>query len=629
MGKVHHKLIILFIFLVISCSPQSMGAQEKQTTPLEVDEETTNIAPISSDENIETINNKTPVPDHANDINAVLQLPISIPAECPTPEDYIWSKFLNADTSFITKILPAEDGNYYLSGVVDHEDALWVAKMNPEGELLWQNLYGKKFGDLQLALNGNLIIEFGLTSLEIDPDGKIVRGVDVPKYQPNSDGSITAVCRGQTMRYTDYKTPLWQIITQNPNVLSVPTTDGGALYAYAGTYVDDSVYYKPVYTDLKVIKIDSLGNVRQHVYGKLLGDETVDQLLNTPDGGALLVGTNSYEIYGLDYDIWLMKLNGGGIPSWQATLKLPPDIETLQNIQVFSTGFVATILTRSSNDPILVRFTKKGELIWQKQISSIRGEVSVIALADTPDGGLIVSGETNEENNVSFLARLSPKGDLLWEKTLGFADIAKAPNTFIEAIHLNQNGEILLGGGSNLVGQSVSDTSSAWVAKILDDGEVFNFLMLTPGKFSVSDTLASRPNTLQDDVFEIVDPDLQEIDFPVQETHFQVLPACLADGVQFPTPEALPTLTPPSMASPLFKRDLLLTDPPMGGKDVLLLQERLLALGYNDVGTADGTFDSQTESAIRLFQKTNGLAADGYVGLLNWERLFSQDAIHK
>lgn len=43
------------------------------------------------------------------------------------------------------------------------------------------------------------------------------------------------------------------------------------------------------------------------------------------------------------------------------------------------------------------------------------------------------------------------------------------------------------------------------------------------------------------------------------------------------------------------------------------LQQELLALGY-EIGSADGIFGAKTSEAVKLFQKANGLSADGIVG---------------
>ncbi|MET0233450.1 MAG: N-acetylmuramoyl-L-alanine amidase [Kibdelosporangium sp.] len=52
---------------------------------------------------------------------------------------------------------------------------------------------------------------------------------------------------------------------------------------------------------------------------------------------------------------------------------------------------------------------------------------------------------------------------------------------------------------------------------------------------------------------------------------------------------------------------------PVSGDDVLELQERLLQLGY-DAGRPNGVFGSQTEHALRDFQRDYGLTVDGMCG---------------
>lgn len=50
------------------------------------------------------------------------------------------------------------------------------------------------------------------------------------------------------------------------------------------------------------------------------------------------------------------------------------------------------------------------------------------------------------------------------------------------------------------------------------------------------------------------------------------------------------------------------------GNDVKYIQQLLFSKLYNEVGTADGVFGPKTDTAVRQFQRDNGLVVDGIVG---------------
>ena len=101
--------------------------------------------------------------------------------------------------------------------------------------------------------------------------------------------------------------------------------------------------------------------------------------------------------------------------------------------------------------------------------------------------------------------------------------------------------------------------------------------------------------------------------------------------VIYPTETPIPSSTPtqaatPTPTMPVFERSLYLQTVRMKGDDVLLLQQRLLALGYSEVGVPDGVFGPMTDEAVRHFQENNDLVVDGIVGPVTWEVLFSGNA---
>lgn len=105
------------------------------------------------------------------------------------------------------------------------------------------------------------------------------------------------------------------------------------------------------------------------------------------------------------------------------------------------------------------------------------------------------------------------------------------------------------------------------------------------------------------------------------------LPPTAAPVTDAPAPP--PTTAPQTDTAtpPPFTRTLSRQDPPIAGPDVTAAQQRLLALGYDQVGPADGLFGPNTEAAVRAFQAINQLEVDGILGPRSWERLFSPDAI--
>ena len=530
------------------------------------------------------------------------------------------------NSSFISSIQTLPDGSYLLQGSMDNMNGIWLARMNASGDLLWQNLYSGNPDNVRLGANGSIVLEYRTVSLEIDRDGNVVQALDVPWYQPNSDGSFTIMNGAKVARFQNAQKPLWQVEVKDFGGLGALTSDGGALLAYAGVYADRSVYYAPQYTDIKVIKIMPDGQAFQRVYGKLVGHETLDFLQSTGDGGALLAGTHTYEELGDDYDIWLMKLNASGGLSWQSTLKLAPETHYLQSIYFLSNGYLVGAAATTSNDQYLVMLNPGGGLRWQKTITSSRGEVRISAAASTADGGLLLAGETWEKTTVYWLAKLDVKGNLVWEKTIGYS-ILDAPGGEVLSILPLADRQILLGGLTNQLGDQLDSKYSAWVAQIPDAGQTLGLIQLLPARFNIITTLGSRPNNLPDEVISGTGIELKDVKYSVTETKLTPVPACLPADVVYPTPAALPTLTPSVTPTPFLSRHLFLTDPPMEGNDVLMLQQRLYELGYTEVGARDGIFGRMTSTAVRNFQQRNNLEVDGYVGPKTWTQLFSSSAV--
>lgn len=98
-----------------------------------------------------------------------------------------------------------------------------------------------------------------------------------------------------------------------------------------------------------------------------------------------------------------------------------------------------------------------------------------------------------------------------------------------------------------------------------------------------------------------------------------------------PSPQATATLRPSAATSTpaVFRRTLQLADPYLYGDDVLALQLRLLDLGYDQVGEADGIFGGNTLRAVKEFQSSQGWYVDGIVGAFTWQVLFDPATVYE
>lgn len=74
-----------------------------------------------------------------------------------------------------------------------------------------------------------------------------------------------------------------------------------------------------------------------------------------------------------------------------------------------------------------------------------------------------------------------------------------------------------------------------------------------------------------------------------------------------------------------YTRSLALDSSRMNGDDVLAVQKELIALGFSDVGIADGWYGPKTEAAVKSIQGILGLTRNGVVDEELWNLLFRDD----
>jgi hypothetical protein len=227
-------------------------------------------------------------------------------------------------------------------------------------------------------------------------------------------------------------------------------------------------------------------------YGGSNGDEG-RQIKNTPDGGHIMIGTtnsNDHDVSGLHgvrTDFWVVKLDKNGAIQWQKTYENTFD-EDAQSIILTSDGGYALCGTANpytgTDDVIIFKISGTGVLQWQKQIGGTGADMGR-QIAETPDGGFVITGTTSGTANGDFtgqtnhggidlfVAKLNSSGTLLWTKIYGGS--RDEEGRFIRQL---SDGNILVGGEAASIDGDVTGNHSTllrpdfWILKLTPTGTV-------------------------------------------------------------------------------------------------------------------------------------------------------------
>lgn len=115
-------------------------------------------------------------------------------------------------------------------------------------------------------------------------------------------------------------------------------------------------------------------------------------------------------------------------------------------------------------------------------------------------------------------------------------------------------------------------------------------------------------------------PEFGSLDLNAGPSSLVVAPAPEPAPAPAPEPAPVPVVEP--VPVPVLERWLWLADPYLEGDDVIVVQDRLVAWGYQP-GPLDGVFGPRTHRAVLEFQRDRDLVADGIVGPLTWQAMWS------
>jgi hypothetical protein len=208
-------------------------------------------------------------------------------------------------------------------------------------------------------------------------------------------------------------------------------------------------------TDYWVVKIDALGN---KLWDKRFGTQTHDFLyaaVASPDGGCLLVGNTGNTSIAPDgdrtqpllgnSDVWMVKVDALGNKQWDKRLGGNSDDVPFDVVTAPGGGFILGIwtlqpsfntapggdVTGSGNgldDYWVVKIDATGSKVWDRLYGG-SGRDFIRALLATPDGGVLVSGESSSPmsgdksivipGKACWVLKLDGQGVKQWDQVFG------------------------------------------------------------------------------------------------------------------------------------------------------------------------------------------------------------------
>lgn len=246
--------------------------------------------------------------------------------------------------------------------------------------------------------------------------------------------------------------------------------------------------------DLLVVKVDATGTL---AWSRCLGgteNEFPGDIKQTSDGGFIIAASsnsNDGDVSGNlgDFDLWMVKLDGGGEILWQRCLGgLDLDGSPYTVEQLDDGGYYVAASSRSndgdalgshgSSDYWVLRLDAAGAPVWTRMLGG-SGYDACLGLRSTPDGGCIVTGETgssdgdvtmNHGESDTWVAKLDAAGTLEWQRSYGGSGTEMG-----WAICLTPSGGYALAGSSSSNDGDVSTNHGAddfWLAELDPDGEI-------------------------------------------------------------------------------------------------------------------------------------------------------------
>lgn len=405
-------------------------------------------------------------------------------------------------------MIKADHGCYYIGGITNSLDGLgkgkhgpdkydmFVAKVSAEGHLIWKTLIGgsgnEEFGQMKMTPDSGLVV-IGTTE-SVDGDATSNHGkMDMLLARVDRFGrTIWTKCYGGLGNDKGFAVEAFE--------------DGTYLIGGESGSKTGTMTYHHGGLDAWVARLDAGGAVTLEKSLGGRGNETVKRFFKLKkDRFLVLCSSNSVdgdvkEFLG-EKDLWIICMSKNFDVIWQqayggSLFDEAHDIIQLRNGSIIIAGTTFSEdrdLEMSPNgglgDAWLMKISEQGALSWSRCYGGAKSDGGN-AVAETPDGGLILVGTSSSKDKVTTLnnglydglvVRTDSNGKALWSKTFGGEDFE-----YLYGVEALQGGNYLAIGFAESVRGDLASTgkqpgNDVWMLRFADPNDpVDNVQRSTP-----------------------------------------------------------------------------------------------------------------------------------------------------
>ena len=296
--------------------------------------------------------------------------------------------------------------------------------------------------------------------------------------QQTSDGGY--IISGTTKSYGFGGSDIWLIKTDPSGWIEWNTHFGGTHNEHGGQVlqtpdggyilIGDRDFSGDGNQDIWLIRTNSLGD---SLWTKTFGGENIDQgsdIISFENEGFILLGsTTSYGNGGAD--IWIIKTDSNGNEEWNHSYGGGSDDYGQSILQIPDGGYIIRSVIESFGDGNtavgLLRISSTGDEIWNKTFGG-SGGAGGNALRETYEGGYILVCNYYNRGNSAFdiwLIKINLSGNLIWDKTFGGTN-----HDYGFSVLQTFDGGFDLAGSTYNLGNGDDNYSDLWLIKTDPEG---------------------------------------------------------------------------------------------------------------------------------------------------------------